>query len=749
MVITKEFIRKNASKPVKLNLTAQANPLVKELKDISLDNWNKIVIETTFDEIFDKIQDSGKLLINEGDDDIAGGGENSTIKTLDTIESTFRNELGLKNPNDYHFVKFSNPEFLKAFGDLVGTDQMVYVKATGYEKFLEKKKYNKLLIKCSIGEIINKSVMSGSKFKTFSIAWNNLVANKLKELLLKSGTGRMGSRHDRRFLKPGQINGVEAGLKPASSEAFKFLKAIIADSKEDSYSGQVSVYYLPGEYEISEFVNDEESNIEAAGIEATNETKTFTEDEWINAFLAARTEEERSLDRTFGTPIDNAHVLQYRVREVSPNVARTIFENFWSPEKHGEFAWDEVNERVIINNFQLHGIIIPEVDVAQQTFKQVELDVYRQVFQDDGIHSPVEGSDYALSAAATDKVIEWAICLGLSPQDAKIIVENKWGDEDGLIRDGEGNLSTGYEDENPLTKLRPNSKEFLEKLRGIGGQYPVGIVYLQSQFSDESLDTLTNLRAPHSVEKLKIIRDLKISMVDGLEINNQVSDEEVNERLKFVLGEEIFISGQTWYNFIIGLNNDQEQLSNRIRQVSDAIDYCYEYRSFFELKNFSFNDELNEKDDLNDELKLLGEEEEDVVRREVITSKIGELERKIDVKKQDQTAWKKTGLNPIAEEGRISELEQAWENGWTDLTLNQSWGNREKIENIRNGGIVDYVSSGNSTSISFLIFFLISPIFSILSSAAIDRKISKTLSTWFFLCLNKSTFVVCPSTLAV
>jgi len=36
--LTKKFINDNQNKSVKLNLTAQTNPLVKELKDVSLDN---------------------------------------------------------------------------------------------------------------------------------------------------------------------------------------------------------------------------------------------------------------------------------------------------------------------------------------------------------------------------------------------------------------------------------------------------------------------------------------------------------------------------------------------------------------------------------------------------------------------------------------------------------------------------------------------------------------------------------------
>jgi len=78
-------------------------------------------------------------------------------------------------------------------------------------------------------------------------------------------------------LKPGQINGVEAGLKPASREAFEFLKDIIADSREDDPTGKFTVRYLPGEYDINEFINDE--NIEEANIEFTSETKNFTDDE--------------------------------------------------------------------------------------------------------------------------------------------------------------------------------------------------------------------------------------------------------------------------------------------------------------------------------------------------------------------------------------------------------------------------------------------------------------------------------------
>jgi len=46
------------------------------------------------------------------------------------------------------------------------------------------------------------------------------------------------------------------------------------------------------------------------------------------------------------------------------------------------------------------------VDVARESFKQVKLDVYQQVFQDDGIHSPVEGHDPSLSAVATDETIK-------------------------------------------------------------------------------------------------------------------------------------------------------------------------------------------------------------------------------------------------------------------------------------------------------------------------------------------------------
>jgi len=36
--LTKEFIKNNASKSLKLNLTTQTNPFSKELKDINLDN---------------------------------------------------------------------------------------------------------------------------------------------------------------------------------------------------------------------------------------------------------------------------------------------------------------------------------------------------------------------------------------------------------------------------------------------------------------------------------------------------------------------------------------------------------------------------------------------------------------------------------------------------------------------------------------------------------------------------------------
>jgi len=131
--------------------------------------------------------------------------------------------------------------------------------------------------------------------------------------------------------------------------------------------------------------------------------------------------------------------------------------------------------------------------------------------------------------------------------------------------------------------LQPKSKEFGEILKALT-QDVVGIEYLQSyQFSDEILNELeNNLRKPHSVEKLKAIRDLKISMVDELEINNQVSNQEVNERLEIILGEESFLPGQTWYNYIIGKDKDSEQFLNRKEQVSKAIDYCWYYRDFFE-----------------------------------------------------------------------------------------------------------------------------------------------------------------------
>src|SRR6185312_12192238 len=106
---------------------------------------------------------------------------------------------------------------------------------------------------------------------------NNLVESELKKKLLQSGTGDYGSRKDRRFLQSEQIDGIETNLRPVSREAFEFLKEVIAESRGESLSGQINVCYLPGEYEISEFTNDE--NIEEAGIEVDCETKNLTDDE--------------------------------------------------------------------------------------------------------------------------------------------------------------------------------------------------------------------------------------------------------------------------------------------------------------------------------------------------------------------------------------------------------------------------------------------------------------------------------------
>jgi len=55
------------------------------------------------------------------------------------------------------------------------------------------------------------------------------------------------------------------------------LKEIIADSDGENPYGRISVRYLPGEYEISEFANDE--NIEKANIEVDYEIKTLADDE--------------------------------------------------------------------------------------------------------------------------------------------------------------------------------------------------------------------------------------------------------------------------------------------------------------------------------------------------------------------------------------------------------------------------------------------------------------------------------------
>jgi len=54
------------------------------------------------------------------------------------------------------------------------------------------------------------------------------------------------------------------------------LKEIIADSDDKNPYGQISVRYLPGEYEIGEFANDK--NIEGANIEVDYEIKTLTDD---------------------------------------------------------------------------------------------------------------------------------------------------------------------------------------------------------------------------------------------------------------------------------------------------------------------------------------------------------------------------------------------------------------------------------------------------------------------------------------
>jgi len=65
------------------------------------------------------------------------------------------------------------------------------------------------------------------------------------------------------------------------------------------------------------------------------------------------------------------------------------------------------------------------INVAEEDFRQIRLDIYRRVFQDDAVHSPVEGHDRNLSATATDETIRDLIAEGLSPQEAKTVVENK------------------------------------------------------------------------------------------------------------------------------------------------------------------------------------------------------------------------------------------------------------------------------------------------------------------------------------
>jgi len=40
---------------------------------------------------------------------------------------------------------------------------------------------------------------------------------------------------------------------------------------------------------------------------------------------------------------------------------------------------------------------------VEKGFRQIKLEVYQRVFQDETVHSEVEGHDRNLSAAATDK----------------------------------------------------------------------------------------------------------------------------------------------------------------------------------------------------------------------------------------------------------------------------------------------------------------------------------------------------------
>ena len=156
--------------------------------------------------------------------------------------------------------------------------------------------------------------------------------------------------------------------------------------------------------------------------------KILSDEEWIKEFKNASGNWERNvsewLDEENFEGEKTNQIIDYRIGEVAPRVARQIFEYCWNPSDGLE--WDGTTNLVVINNFEEYGRVYGQVKVSQQDYQSVALEIYQQVFADDSIHSEVEGIKPELSRNLTLEKLQMWYEEGYWPQQARKLTENGW-----------------------------------------------------------------------------------------------------------------------------------------------------------------------------------------------------------------------------------------------------------------------------------------------------------------------------------